>query len=256
MNQIFKYHFNTCSRASMQLINCAVLEGWIRQLAFYHLLKARFNNGCIYSYKSRMDEIAKSFSISTKTLYNYLNFLRSKELIYDHANNIKLKSIRDFKAGRKKCIILINRDHNLFDVTCLLYCKLIEQKARQQAFMESVRRFGRGDRFNSRPCENPFLPSLSYRTIAKVINVSEYKAFNIVRNLNRLGVIGSQKQKPQLITKYFTNLHSVEDLPGYRFNIGDILYEQYGNRIEFNQFPVFLRKITIRQYNKFINNDL
>ena len=251
MTEVKKYYqLQTNCKTSMQLIEKAVSGSWIRQLAFYHLLKLRFNNGCIYSYKSRMTEIAGSLNISTKTLYNYLNFLRSEGLICDHANNLKLKSIRDFRTNRKKSVLLINKDHNLFDVTCLLYSKLIERKGKQQAFAESVRRFGRGDRFISGLCENPFRPSLSYRTIAKLLNISESKAFRVIHNLNRLEVIRTEKQKPQLLSKNYTALQFIEDLPGYRFNIGNKLFEMFGNRIEFIQFPVYLKNITIRQYKK------
>lgn len=204
-----------------------------------------------------MDELAKFLNISTKTLYNYLNFLRSKELVCDHSNNLKLKSIRDFIINREKTVLLINEEHNkLFDVTCLLYGKLIERKAKQQAFAESVRRFERGDKIKSSLCENPFQPSLSYRTIAKLLNISESKAFRIIENLNRLEVIKTEKQKPQLLSKNYTALQFIEDLPGYRFNIGNKLFEMFGNRIEFIQFPVYLKNITIRQYKKLIKNNL
>jgi hypothetical protein len=243
-------------RTPIKLIERAVSEKWIKQLAFYHLLKFRFNNSCIYNYRSRMDELASQLNISTKTLYNYLNLLRSKDMICDHANNLKLKSIRDFKISRKKSVLLISDKHKLFDVTCLLYGKLIEQKAKQQAFAESVRRFGRGDRFKSGLCENPFRPSLSYRTIAKLLNISESKAFRVIHNLNRLDVIRIVKQKPQLISKSFSALNYIEDMPGYRFNIGNRLFEQYGNRIDFLQYPIFLKNITIRQYIKQIHNHL
>ena len=70
-----------------------------------------------------MDEIAGLFDISTKTLYNYLSLLRKKELICDHANNLKLKSIRDFGNHRKKVTLIISDDLSLFDITCLLYSK-------------------------------------------------------------------------------------------------------------------------------------
>lgn len=241
---------NTC-KTSLKLIEKAVSESWIRQLAFYHLLKFQFNNGCIYSYKSRMDEIASVLNISTKTLYNYLNFLRSKELICDHAKNLKLKSIRNFKTNRKKSVFLINKNNNLFDVTCLLYSKLIERKAKQQAFAESVRRFGRGDRFKSGLCENPFRPSMSYRTIAKLLNISESKAFRVIENLNSMEVIKTTKQKPKMIKENVTGLKFyIEDLPGYRFEIGNKLFELFGCKHDFVQFPVYLKNITIRQYKK------
>jgi hypothetical protein len=246
----------TPRKAPLKLIERAVNEGWVKQLAFYLLLKRHFINGSIYSYRSRMDELADQFNVSVKTLYNYLNFLRSKNLVCDHTENLKLNSISEFRSKREKSIIQINDSYDLFDITCLLYCKLIERKARQQAFAESVRRFGRGERFDSVSGENSFLPSLSYRTIAKLLNVSEFKAFGIIQNLNRLKVIRSEKQKPQLISKNFSELNFIEDLPGYRYNIGHSLFEQYGNRIEFIQYPVYLKKVTISKYKKFINRNL
>ena len=74
---------------------------------------------------------------------------------------------------RRKSLIEIDENYSLWDVTCLLYAKLIERKARQQAFKVSLRRFGRGEKLNSELCENPFHPSLSYRTIAKLLSISE-----------------------------------------------------------------------------------
>ena len=254
--QLAFYFRDTTSarRTSIKLIERAVRENWIKELAFYHLMKYHFNNSCVYDYRSRMNELAAQFDISTKTLYNYLNLLRSKDLISDHSHNLKIKSIRHFETT--KVLLNIEADYNLFDLSCLLYNKLIERKAKQQAFAESVRRFGAGDRYNSRPCENPFRPSLSYRSVAKLLFISECKAFKIIQNLNRLGVIRTNKQKPVLRSKNFSNLKSIEDLPGYRFNIGTKLFELYGMQFEFLQYPVTLKKITSHQYNKFINSHL
>jgi len=243
-------------KTSVKLIEKAIDEGWIKELSFYHLLKFRYNNSCIYNYKSHMNEVARQFNISTKTLYNYLKILRFKGLICDHASNLKLRSVKEFKRNRKKTVLLINNSYSLFDITCLLYCKLIELKARYQAYAESVRRYGRGDRFDSVPSENPFHPSLSYRTIAKLIKSSECKAYKVVQNLIRLRVIKIIKQKPQVLSENFTSLQFIDDFPGYRFNIGETLYEQYGNRIDFLQYPVYLKKITSRQYKRQINKNL
>jgi hypothetical protein len=245
----------TACRTSIKLIEKAVSEKWSKQFAFYHLLKFRYNNSCIYNYRSRMDEIANEFNISTKTLYNYLNFLKSKELVCDHATNLKLKSIREFSTNRKKALLLINEAHDLFDVTCLLFAKLIERKAHLQAFAESARRYGRGDRFKRVLCESPFRPSLSYRTIAKLLNVSEFKAFEVMKNLNRLQIIESENQKPQKVSGNFTDLKSIADYPGYRYNIGSKLFEVFGARVHFLQFPVHLKKISSKQYLKFVSRD-
>jgi hypothetical protein len=243
-------------RTSLELIETATFEGWIKQLAFYHLLKFSFNNSCIFNYKRRMVEIARQFNISVKTLYNYFNILRSKDLISDHSANLKLESIRKFIRKRKKNILYLDDSLNLFDVTCLLYAKIIERKARHQAFMESVRRFGRGDKFISRLCEKPFRPSMSYRTIANLLKISENKAFRIIKNLNRLHVIKTEKQKPQLVSENYKALKYIEDLPGYRFNIENRLFEVFGNRIEFIQFPVYIKKITVQQYKNQVHRNL
>ena len=128
-------------RTSIKLIERAIDESWIKELSFFYLLKFRYNNSCIYNYKRRMNELAQQSNISTKTLYNYFNILRSKGLIIDHMTNLKLRSVKEYKVTRKKTVLLINENYSLFDITCLLFCKLIESKARQQAFAESVRRF-------------------------------------------------------------------------------------------------------------------
>lgn len=237
-------------KTSQKLIERAIAEKWTRQLAFFHLLKFEFNNSCIYRYKSRTREIADMFKISEKTLYNYLNFLRAKGLISDHSNNLKLSSIRAF-SGRNKAIIFIDDSYTLWDVCCLLYAKIIEKKAKQMAFRESLRKFGTGDRLKGVFCENPFRLSLSMRTVAKVLNCSEYKAFKIMQNLCRLDVLRTYKQPPELLSNDFKAIYSVADYPGYLFNINNKLFRQFGNLIEFLQFPVYLKRITIQQYKKF-----
>ena len=234
-------------RTSIKLIEQAASGKWMKQLAFYHQMKFQFNNGCIYNYKSRMDEIAGLFDISTKTLYNYLSLLRKKELICDHANNLKLKSIRDFGNHRKKVTLIISDDLSLFDITCLLYSKLIEKKARQMAFKESVERAGRGGKFNIGLQEIPFHPHLSFRTIAKLLNVSEYKAFHVTKNLVKLGVISCEKPKSEFLYNNFYDLKALDDLPGRRYEIEGRLYEIFGQKLEFLHFPVFLRRLSIKQ---------
>ena len=240
-------------RTSLRLIEEAVREKWIRQLAFFHLLKFRFNNSVVYNYKSRMKEIAKLFNISERTFYRYIKLLRAKGLVYEHSNNLILKSL---KGGRIKSSLYINDDLILNDLICLLYLKLIERAARNQAFAESIRRFGRGDRLISRSSENPFQPSLSFRTLAKILNCSEFKAFQVTKNLVSLGFIKIKKQRPQFIkdcTPEF--LSHIEDYPGYRFvgkNNG--VFEVFGCKIEFSHFPIYLKAISVKrviQYRKY-----
>jgi DNA-binding MarR family transcriptional regulator len=183
-------------RTNIKLIEKAVCEGWVKQLAFYHLLKLQYNNSCIYDYKSRIKEIAGKLCVSESTIYRYVKVLRSKDLVFDHASNLCLKSIREFKGGKKTALI-IPENYNLFDLTCMLYAKLIEKKARQMAFSESLRRSLRGDRFNDRLCESPFRPSLSMRNIAKLCNTSLQTTKLVIINLERLNIMKTEKQKAE-----------------------------------------------------------
>lgn len=242
-------------KVSIKLTEMAIKEKWIRHLAFYHLLKKEFSNGCLYDYRKRMNEIAGRLNVSPKTLYNHLNCLRAKGLVSDHSTNLIICSIRPFLT-RRKTIIEVSGTNTLFDIECLLYGKILEKKARGMAFKESLRRFGTGDGFKRKLGENPFRPSLSFRSIAKILNVSEYKAVKVMKNLARLGVIEFEKQPPKLISKGYFPLGCVEDMPGYRYTIGSRVYEQWGNLISFLQFPIFLKKLTIQQYKKFTANVL
>lgn len=243
-------------KVSIKLIERAIKNDWVKELAFYHIMKYRFINGCIYNYRSRKKEISAMFNISIITLNSYLKKLMEEDLIADHSGNLKIMSLKDFIRRWEKSIIFIKEDHSLFDIECLLYGKLIERKGKQQAFIVSIRRFGRDDKLNDELREKPFHPSLSCRTVAKVINVSEFKAFKVIKNLIRLNVIKTHKQKPKLISNDYFDLNSVTDYPGYRFKIEERLYEQYGSRIEFLEFPIYLPNITINQYKRLINKNI
>ena len=240
------------TRTSLKLIDKAINEGWLKQLAFYHLLKFRFNNSCLYDYRSRMSELAEMFGICPKTLYNYLKVLRSKKMVYDHCGNLVLSSIGKFCIDRK-CSILVDENYSLNDIVCLLYGKVIERKAGKLSFGELIKKMKGADNEKSNVCEKPPLSSLvsmSNRLIANLLKVSQFKAFKVVKNLERLKVIKVHKQPPILIKNNFTDLVSIEDLPGYRFNIGTCLYSIASSEIEFLQFPVVIKPLTLRLYKR------
>jgi Mn-dependent DtxR family transcriptional regulator len=244
-------------RTSMQLIRKASTKGWMRQLALYHKLKLHFTNSCIYNYRSRMEELASLVGVSPKTLYTYLKELKEEGLTVERDNNLILKSIRKINNYRNKVSVLLEENLSLTDITDLLYAKVLEEEGKKQAFMESIRRFERGDQHISKHGESPFSPSMSVRTIAKHLNVSLTKAARLRDNLNRLGVLKTDKNKPMLLTMDGGRLqHYLEDKPGYRFNIGSRLYEQYGDRHWFLQYPVYLIQITPRLYKRYIISSL
>jgi hypothetical protein len=72
-----------------------------------------------------------------------------------------------------------------------------------------------------------------------------------MQTLTRLQVLQTEKQKPIRVSEELPSLNSLEDLPGYRFNFKGQMFRQFGNLISFLQFPVSLKRITIKQYKKF-----
>ena len=237
-------------RTDIELIEQAAAGGWMRQLAFFHLLKFKFNNSCIFNYKKRMQEIAGMFNISTKTLYNYLNFLKAKGLAWNHCNNLVLASL---KTGLKKTTLVINEENlNISDISVLLYGKLVERQARKISFMESLRRWKRGERITGITTGTPFRPSISYRNIAKVINASEFKAYEIVKKLNELKVIKTEKQNPvKLGNGNKGSIKFLKDLPGYHFNFKETIYQLFGSKHNFLIQPVYLRRISLKTFKKY-----
>jgi predicted transcriptional regulator len=241
-------------KVSISLIETAIKEKWPRKLAFYYLLKFNYANSCLFDYRQRMKELAGQLDVSEKTLYNYLNFLRSKDLVYDHATNLMIRSQKPY-LGKNKAVIEVKNDYSLFDIETLLYCRIFEKKAKKMAFKQSLRRFETVDGSNGNFGEKLFRPSLSFRTLAKILNSSENKAIKVIRNLTRLGVIEVEKQPIKIVTRDYLPLALIEDLPGHRFTIKNVTYEKRSNRYLF-EYPVYLKKFTIRQIKTFINNDL
>jgi len=49
---------------SLKLIRKAADEKWIKQLAFWHLVKSTYGNSVLFDYRQRMPELAKRFGTS------------------------------------------------------------------------------------------------------------------------------------------------------------------------------------------------
>ncbi len=249
-------------RTSLKLIERAISEKWIKPLALFHSLKFKYNNSCIYDYRGRFGAISLELGLSMKSMYNYIKILRSKGLIFDHSKNLILKSFKvirfEFGGLWKKCTLTISKENNLFDIECLLYLKVLEDHAKKQAFKEALRQFGREDQRIRGLYETPFHVSLSYRTIAKILNLSNNKVVAVIKNLNRLNFVHSEKQKPVLIVRNASryDIDNLCDFPGRRFILAGDLFEQYGMKHEFIHFPVLLKRVTLRQYIKFRHNIL
>ena len=235
-------------KINIKLIEKASEEKWLRMLAFFYILKLKYANSCIYNYRSRMPGIAKELNISTKTLYNRIKVLRDKDLVFDHHNNLMLKSFR--KENGRKAPVLLDEKLSLAEVEALFVAQVLKKNAQHQAYCASARAFLSDDRPHGITAENPFESSFSQRTMALISSISLTKANKIVKILDSLGVVKIKKQKPRLIARNFTELSVIEDFPGHRFLIGNCLFQSVSFSYEFVQDPVFSRPYNLARYRR------
>jgi hypothetical protein len=240
---------------SLKLIRQAANEKWIRQLAFWHICKATYGNSAIYTYRSRMTEIAERFNVSTKTFYSYIAILRDKELVSDFKNHLSLKSISTIRHGfdeKRKCKIFIGPSDDIYIISCRLYGKLIEEHVRKMSLAKGLKEFERRNLNELRSGEIASTPSfsLSIRNTAKLLNVNEKTAFRILKTLEGIGIVKILRQRPIRISDSKLSIGSIEDFPGYRFVTSTGTYQQFGSRIELLQHPVTIPKMTYQKYVK------
>ena len=237
----------TGRRINIKLIESAAEGKWLRSLAFFYLLKIKYTNSCIYNYRSRMPEIAQELNICEKTLYNRFRALRGKGLIFDHCDNLMLKSFR--KEG-KRVLVLLDEKQSLAEVEALLVAQVLRKNAQHQSYCASARAFLADDRDKGMTAENPLKGSFSQRTMALISSISLTKANNIVKILDSMGVVKIIKQKPRLIARNFAELSVIEDFPGHRFLIGSCLFQSVSYDYEFVRDPVVSRSYNLDRYRR------
>jgi hypothetical protein len=133
-----------------------------------------------------------------------------------------------------------------------MYAKVLENHSRSIAYKEALRRFKAGNHelHNVGTTENGFQPSLSIRNIAKLLNVSEKKAMDIIRNCNRLKIIRTIKQSPQCIgsDSQGFNPDYFNDYPGHWFRYKGKIYRQFGSKHLFLEYPISIPRISSKHY--------
>lgn len=258
---------------SLKLIRQAAEDRSMKPLAAYHMLKARFINGRVYEYQSRMNQLAAMLGVCTKTLYNYLDLLRGTGLIYQSGNTLMLKSLTQVKyelSDKRKYTITIQVGETIHDVTARLYAKLIERHARSIAQSESLTRFlEKGNNEESRNFHNGVesetgaLFNISLRNLQRLLNIDKATAAKLVGKLNKHGIIKTyppakliQKcNDPQVLA-----VLAMEGMPFYYYLIGRNICMMTGSRHQLVEHPVIIPKMTAKKYKalkkRMISNEL
>lgn len=239
---------------SLKLIQLAIAEKWTKQLAFFHFLKSTYGNSTVFNYRSRMPEIALRFGVSTKTLYKYLAILKDNNLAYDFHDNLSLLSIRELKRiyrDKRKTKINIKSNDYLWQVECRLFAKIMEYHFKKMAFNEAVRRFGDRDRHKSELGESGFLPSLSIRNMAKLLNINEKTATKAIKTLELLEILKVIKPTVRKISSERLPVEILKDFPGYLFETKNGTFQMFGQSVVLKDYPVSLPRITNKVYVKY-----
>ena len=244
---------------SLFLIREARHQRRTKALAVYYLLKSTYRNSCIYSYKSRMKDLAGSLGICEKTLYNYFAHLKRLQAIYEHDGNLMLASTKKLKneaREHKKYQITITGDETPETIEARLLGKLIELRCKDIAFHRALRRFEkrhlRRDSDIKTVNENDQITSISARNIQKLFGLSQSKTKKIVNTLNYLGVIRTSPRNPQLMDVGVPkeSLRYSRDLPGYFFVRDGYLWLRYGDYHECLEYPIEIKELNYKQYLK------
>ena len=243
---------------SLSLIREARNQKRTKALAVYYLLKSTYRNSCIYSYKSRMKDLAGSLGICEKTLYNYFAHLRRLGAIYEHRGNLILTSTKKLKneaREHKKYQVTITGDETPQTIEARLMGKLIELQCKNIAFHRAVRKF-ENKRHLHRDSdiktvnENDQITSISARNLQQLFQLSQSKTKKIVNILNDLGVIRTTTRNPQVMGYGVpkSSLRYSREFPGHFFIRDNFLFVRFGDYHQCMEYPVHVKELSYKQY--------
>lgn len=237
----------------LSLIQQARTQKRMRALSAYYLLKTKFQNSCIYNYRSRMQALAASLNVCEKTLYNYFHHLRRMGLVYDFSGHLMLTSTRKLKeaAGeRKKYKITVSENETIETIEARLFGKLAEKHIKKIAFHKKIKLFAqRRDQSKKTGDENAQEFSLSVRNFMKLFNLSQEKTRKVLKLLNDNDVMRTRKRNAKVLDYgSVPPLKYSKEFPGHFFKKDGFLFVLFGSLRELLEYPVNDKPVTLRQY--------
>ncbi len=218
-----------------KVIENAITEGFITELAFLVLLKGVYKNSLIYNIRKPKERISQLTGLSVPTVNRYFSRLGFYGLIIPQPYGWKLARIKPERKNRftRNNSIEINTGTNVSKVKRLLFAKVLENEAKSQALIEGLYQFHRYGIDASQRNEGikklsePLHASLSVRYIAKVLNISLTTAMNLIEMLNAEGVLRTWKQRPAFIFADCSAdvLAHLADSYGYKYVENKALYK-------------------------------
>lgn len=217
------------------VITKAMDKGFTTELAFLILLKGVYKNSRIYNVRKPKERIAQLTGLSVPTVNRYFNKLGFYGLITPQPFGWQLATIKPNRRNRHKrnnYSIDIDFGANVSKIKRLLFAKVLENKAKSQALIESLYQFHRKgidarQRNEGLNTSEPLRGTMSTRYIAKLLNISVTTAMKLVEMLNSDGVLRTLKPQPEYM---FTGcgpevLAHLMDSYGYKYVRNKSLYK-------------------------------
>jgi hypothetical protein len=252
----------------------------MRVLAAYFFLKQHFSHSIIYDYRSRKNAIGEILGVSDRTIHSYIVRWKAWGLVHEHKLNLVLTSMRKVKGAlreRRRYKITTIENETIETIEARLYAKLLEEHAnritwhkRYHRYFKNTKRAQSGDaNITDRGESPPGMPvSLSLRNIGGVLNVSRFKANEIIQKLNTLGVIITRENNPRKVCqapgkttgtreraraakRQSGYVDMTEGLPGYFYYSNGSVWQVFGNLHAFVEYPPNDNDLTYSQFLHF-----
>lgn len=247
-----------------KVIENAITEGFITELAFLVLLKGVYKNSLIYNIRKPKERLAKLTGLSVPTINRYFSRLGFYGLIIPQPYGWKLARIKPERKNRftRNNSIEINTGTNVSKVKRLLFAKVLENEAKSQALIEGLYSFHKNgidasqrNKGKKELCE-PLRATMSTRHIAKVLNISTTSAINLIQMLNAEGVLRTWKQRPAFIFADCSAdvLAHLTDSYGYKFVQNNTLFKVDPSTHYFPLSTYKSKEINLRRYTRLMKN--
>ena len=218
------------------LIELAIKGKYLKALAFYYLIKAKFSHAIIYNYTP--NKLAKLSGLHHQTVNRYVSKLLKVGLAIERDGHLLF--VKSSKVVKGKLIILPTRPYTSFEgiLDRLHYTILINNKAKQTyktAFWheQTYRQLNpKVQRKIVRQASKTNIeqvglestkPVLTVRNASKMFNVSQRTAANIINNLKKKNYI---KLRPYI--QRIGKIKKSSFLDGSYFNSNGYLFRYIG----------------------------
>lgn len=244
---------NYSIRVDPKLIRSSIDNGFTSELAFYYFLKFHFKYSRISSKYSPKVRISRLSGLSIPTINKYFDVLGYRDLVNPDRNGWSLKPNQ---KSRIRSVIKVDKDVTVSEIKHLMLSMILQVSGAHQAFYFSLSEYIQNRKQVKKlsaikALNGSFAPYFSVRYIAKLLNISQTTAINLIHDLNYRGVIRTQFPRPEFMCR--CNPEDVKHLTDsfdYKYVKDGKLYRVQPSRHEFLINPVQCYPMSMIRYKR------